>query len=343
MLGIFTPDIDRLKRNKDTKALVECLRHRKPEIRSKAFAALSAWDNQKDIVEEMRKLVDDPDPQVRTLALLKFTEIGESFNEENMKNIILNGRQAEKLELLRILAEKGSTPDENVSRIVVQALNDKKMIVRFEAMRTFGALKLSHAVPYLIEKLDDESYRVRSEAARALGKIGAPESVDDLIGSLMDNNGEVRNAAHEALKQIPTEKAASAVDGAPVMIMAKKMSGSSTMRQETLQHIGKNRINEGMPLVLKALKDNYKTVRIEAITTLGLLRNPECLGALGKMLEDQYWDVRLEAVRALERIASSESLVYLEKAMKDKNSNVRNQAQKSFNTLHYRLERLGRL
>lgn len=192
MLGIFTPDIDRLKRNEDIKAMIECLSHRKPEIRSKAFSALSPWDDRKDVVAEMRKLIDDPDPKVRTLALLKFTEIGDSFNEANMKNIILNGRQSEKIELLRILAEKKDTLNEDVSRIIVQALNDKKMIVRFEAMRTFGALKVKHAVPYLIEKLDDESHRIRSEAARALGNIGAPESVDALIGSLMDNNGEVR-------------------------------------------------------------------------------------------------------------------------------------------------------
>lgn len=343
MLGIFTPDIDRLKRNEDIEALIKCLSHKKPEIRSKAFSALKPWDTRKDVITAMRKLIDDQDSKVRTLALLKFTEISNSFNEANMKNIILNGRQAEKIELLRILSEKKGPLNEDISRIIVLALNDKKMIVRFEAIRTFGALKVTHTVPYLIENLDDESYRIRSEAAKALGNIGAPESVDALIGGLMDNNGEVRNSAHEALKKIPSEQALKAVNDAPVMIMAKKMSGSSTLRQETLQHIGKNRITDGIPLVLKALKDDFKTVRIEAITTIGLLRNSTCIEPLSVMLDDRYWDVRLEAVKAFERVADPRSLVYLEKAMKDANSNVKNQAQKSYNTLHYRLERLGRL
>ncbi|PKL40849.1 MAG: hypothetical protein CVV44_04375 [Spirochaetae bacterium HGW-Spirochaetae-1] len=346
MLGLFTPDIERLKRNKDIKELIKCLKHTRPEIRSRAFAALSPFSQNAEVVEELKQLINDPDSRVRTLALLKFAQIGDENIISGLRTIIVNGTPNEKIELLRILADKKenlANSSEIISRILVQALNDKKMMVQFESMRTIGKMKLTHAIPYIVEKLSDTHFKIRKEAVKALGMIGTDDTVDHIIGTLMDNNNDVRNAALEALKMVESDRAKEALGDAPFMILAKKMSQSSAQRQETIRSIGKNKMTFGLPLLKRALSDEFKSVRIEAITSIGSLRDRSCIEDVGKMLDDKYWDVRMEAVLSLEKLVDASSLPFLERAMKDKNSNVKKQADKSFNTLRYRLEKLGRL
>jgi len=343
MIGIITPDVDRLKRNEDIKSLLKCLKHKKPEIRSKAFIALQKYTNQKEVLASLRLLVDDPDANVRTLAIVKFAGIDDKVNYGDLRSIILNGTQSEKIEVLRIIADRGEKLNEETSSLLVQSLNDKKMMVQFEAMRTMGALKDRHLIQYLAEFLTNKSHRLRTEAVKALGHIGIDECIDHIIGSLGDSHGEVRASSLEALKMIDTERGRAALGDAPLMMLAKKMSGNSLERQETIQHIGKNRIRVGIPFLIKALSDEYKVVRIEAIKSIGVMRERECIDEIGRCIDDKYWDVRLEAVKTLEKLVDKKSLEFLEKAIDDSNTNVKQLARKSYNNLKSHLARLNKI
>ncbi len=109
-MGIFSPNIDRLVEKNDTGALIRLLRHRKPEIRLQAFLAL-ARARDEAVLGEIRKMLDDPDPRVRAVATLKFGELGQPGITENLRAIIISGSQRDKIEALRLLADRGATTD----------------------------------------------------------------------------------------------------------------------------------------------------------------------------------------------------------------------------------------
>lgn len=340
-MGIFRPNIDRLVETNDTPALMKLLTHRKPDIRLQAFMAL-ARSRDEAVIAQLKNLLNDRDPKVRAIATLKFGDLDEPGIIENIRAIIVTGATRDQIEALRILAGRGRTEDLEISRILYMALNDKKPLVRLEAVKTMGALKDGYSVVHLLDVLEDKSYQMRQQSARALGEIGDDSTIQPLIGALVDNHPEVRKEAQEALRKIGTEKALKAITDAPFMLLVKKMTEGEFTRRETLRQIGQKKIREAVPLLKKACRDEYKNVRLEAIRSLGILRDKSSVGILSKLLEDSYHDVRLETVKALERIFDPQALVALERAMKDQNHNVRDEARIGYNSLKSRIDRASK-
>lgn len=337
-MGLFTPNIEKLIDNDDVEGLLKLIEHRKPEIRLRAFLALSRKKDEK-VIEKLRTLLQDPDPKVQAVATLRFGEIEKSTVLSNVRRIILNGTQREKIEALRLIASKGKTDNPEISKILYLALQDKRQLVKIEAMRAMGAVKDIYSEKHLVEMLENKSSQIRAEAVKALGEIATETCVDPIIGSLIDNSQDVRRAAHDALKKIGTPKALNAIHDAPFMLLVKRMTENEAVRRETVIHIGSKRIREAVPLLQKACFDEYKNIRLEAVKALGLIREKSAVPTMIKLLDDPYYDVRLETVRALENIFDQNALEGIEKAMKhDKNRIVRQEAQKAYYSLKSRLD-----
>ncbi|MCP4133436.1 MAG: HEAT repeat domain-containing protein [bacterium] len=339
-MGFFTPNVDKLAKEEDVAGLLEHIAHRKSEVRLQVLKALAKMIDRKEVRDKLRVLLYDPDTSVRTTAVSEFARLGEEGIFENLKPIIIKGSRADKLDALRILGYYG-TKDDGLSHILAQAINDKSQMVQVEAIKTMGALKDAFYIRDLVEKLGDKAYQVRLESARSLGKIGAEPAINSLISALVDNNGEVRKIARQALESIGTEKARSAFENAPFMLLVKRMNEGSTRRQETARHIGKHKIKEGLPLLLKTCHDEFKSVRIESLKAIGQLRDVAAVSSVVKLLDDPYFDTRIEVVKALEKLNDPGALSALEKAMEDTNTNVKNEAVKSYYSLKGRLEQLG--
>lgn len=338
-MGLFTPNIENLIDNDDVDGLLKLISHRKADIRLAALLTLSRKKDEK-ILEKLKVLLKDPDPKVQAIATLKFGELGGVNIISNLRNIILNGSQRDKIEALRLIASKGKTDNAEISKLLYLALQDKRQLVQIEAIRTMGMTKDFYSEKHLVDKLDDRSSHIRLEAVKALGDMGLESSTDPLIGSLIDNNYEVRKAAQEALRKIGTDKAINAVSDAPFMLLVKRMTEGEAVRRETTIQIGVKRIKEGIPLLQKACMDEFKNIRLEAVKALGLLRDKTAVHTMVRLLDDPYFDVRIEAVRALEKIFDRNAMLGLEKSMnKDSNRVVRKEAQKAYYSLKSRLER----
>jgi HEAT repeat protein len=337
-MGLFRPNIEKLIDNDDVDGLLKQIKNRRADIRLGSFLALSRKQDPK-IIEQLKTLLKDPDPRVRAVATLKFGDFSQEGIIENLRTIIISGSQREKIEALRLIASKGETDDPDISKILFLALNDGKMMIQLEAMKTMGAIKDKYSVKHLIEKLDERKYQTRLEAVKALGQIRDLSSTDPLIGSLIDNNIEVRRAAQEALRKIGTDKALNAINDAPFMLLVKRMTEGEAIRRDTVRQIGYLKMREALPLLQKACIDEFKNIRLESVHSIGILREPGAVHTVVKLLDDPFYDVRIEAVRALEKIFSKESLAGLEKAMKDSNKNVRLEAQQAFYSLKNRIEK----
>jgi HEAT repeat protein len=340
-MGFLKPDIQKLESEGNVQKLLKILKSRDDVLSEAAFHSLERLsDKNPAVMAALKSVINDLDPKLRVLTVLKIAKGNDDSAFSSLKTILINGAVKDRVEIVRILADYGEKNNLNIANILVIALKDKKDIVQLEAIKTMGRLQDPFYTGYIIEKLNDRMFNIRLEAARALGKIKSENSVDALIGALMDNSTDVRLAAKESLITIGTPEALTALNDAPFQIIMAKMNASVASREMTIQHIGKVKLKEGLPLIRKACFDEYKNIRLEALKALGVMRDRGGMSEIIKLLEDQYWDVRLEAVKTLERIADKTCLEALEKASSDQNKNVRDEAKKLYYAMKVRFEKL---
>jgi HEAT repeat protein len=336
-MSIFSQNIDKLISENNIPGLIKCTTKRDPEVRLKAFNFLIAVSPRTgEILSALRNMKKDRDPRIRNTAILKLAEIGDENIMHDLQSIMVDGSQNDKIDVLRMIAARGKT-DSDASSIIALALNDKKGMVQLEAIRTMGALKDHTSLVHLEEKLHDTRHQIRLEAVRALGLMESDEAIDLLIGSLTDNRLEIRRAAREVMESFGTDKAAKALNDAPLMMMVKRMNEGVASKVDALIYIGKHKFKEALPLVHKATSDEYKNVRFEAVRALNLLRDRGSVNTLARMINDPYYDIRLEAVKALEHIVDTTALKPLEKAQQDLNKSVREEAKKAYYTIQTKL------
>ncbi len=339
-MSIFKPNIDKLISENNIPGLIKATTNRNPEIRMKAFIALLNQEQKNsDIVSALRNMKNDKDVRIRNTAILKLAEVGDEGILDDLRAIMVDGSQNDKIDALRILASRGKT-DPDSSAIIALALNDKKGMVQLEAIRTLGTLRDHTSIIHLEEKLHDMRHQIRLEAVKALGNIQTDEAVDLLIGSLTDNKLEIRRAAREIIEGLGSDKDKKALNDAPLMMMVKRMNEGVASKVDALVYIGKHRFADALPLVHKATSDEYKNVRYEAVKALGSMRDKGSINTLARMINDPYYDIRLEAVKALEHILDPLCLKPLEKAKEDLNKSVREEAKKAYYSIQTRLEDL---
>jgi len=340
-MGFITPNIQKLIKENDVEGLLKCLTHKKADIRLKAVGALiPKAESDNAVMESLKKVLSDKEPKVRIGATIRLAQLGLKDIMEDMKYAVVNGTKSEKIDLLRALADAYKARDESVSNLLVMAINDKTALIQIEAMKTMGQMMDTTAVYHLSEMLHDRRHAMRIESVKALGLIATQPAIDLIIGSLMDKHPDVRKEAREALDNIGSDRAQKAINDAPFMLLVKRMNSSVAIKTDTIKHIAKQKITEGLPLLRKACSDEYKNVRIEAIRAIGLMKDKGSISVLARCGDDPYFDVRLETVKSLERLVTRESLLIVEKRIKDFNHNVREEAKSVYYHLLDRLEKL---
>jgi HEAT repeat protein len=327
----FTPNIRKLTKKNNIPELLKCLEHRRAEVRYSAFVALAARvkDPDPQIIMKLRTMVDDPDPWVKSIAILKFAELGDASISDNLMEIIVKGSRSARIELLKIIADRGPTDDQAVLMVIMNALADKQNIVRRNAIVAAGATGNRRLVPYLADGLHEKQFALRMRTADALCALGGEESIDCLIALLADKHALVRARAQDCLAESKLEYVQKAMHDAAFVNLVAGMNGKEPVRRITARRIGDGAIREGLPLLHRACRDKYKGVRIEALKAIAVFKNPSSIEFIAKCLYDKYYDVRLEAVNALEQIKDGRSLKALEGACNDRKKHVREAAQRA--------------
>jgi len=330
-MAILTPNIGKKEKEKDIAELVKHLDHKNPGERYSAFVALARKDDLgNDINNKMKKMVNDPDPWVKTIASLYYAKKGDlSSISENLMEIINKGSQNDKVELLQIIAGRGTTSDETVLQVIVAAMHDKKETIKIQGINAASATKSTHLIPYLGQFLHEKHHKIRLHAAYALHCIGGEESTDYLIGFLIDKNKEVQAAARSYLETVDYEHAKKALHDADFMLLARAMDETEPIREKTAQKIGHERIREGLSLLHLACRDKFKRVRLEALKSIALFKNATSVDVVEKLLDDKYYDVRIEAINTLEKIGGKRALKAIKKALDDKHKEVRDTAHEA--------------
>ncbi len=335
-MGLFGPNIEKLEKQNDLPELLKCLDHKKADVRYSAFVALAGKTGLGgEAAGRLRRMMDDPDPWVKTIATLKFAERGDKNMSRYLMEIITGGPRSAKIDLLKIIAGRGATNDPDIMQVVMNALADKNELVRHWGLTAAGATRNRRLMPYCADLLHEKHHHMRTNAAQALFDIGGEESVDYLIGLLADREAEVVAAARSWLSTMNVERAHRALNDVQFIRLVKGMNDREPVRRETARKIGDEQIREGLALLHRACRDKYKGVRIQALKSIAAFRDPSSIEFAAKLLEDKFHDVRLEAVRTLGQIIDVRSREAIKKALEDRDKEVREEARRAIDLMKW--------
>ena len=184
-----------------------------------------------DAVRPLRRLLTDPDPDVRTVAVRALGRIGHPDSATPLLETLVGARpvppqfvaqalmglgppaqpfveaglgHAEELvrataaEVLGLVGAIGAT-----ARLVRALREDASLEVRLRAARALGKLGTRNALPPLLDAVDPANpAALRAVAVRALGEIGAPSAVPVLTGLLADAKHAVAHRAAYGLLRL---------------------------------------------------------------------------------------------------------------------------------------------
>ena len=277
-------------------------------------------------LKKLKEMMNDRSSMVKTIATLKFAGMGDDSASLNFFDIIVDGSKDEKIELLKIISQRGKNEDEKILQVVMHGLYDKNESVKLQALTAAEATGSRHLIPYVAECLNEKHHKVRLCAANTLFVIGGEKVIDYLIGLLADKNIDVVFAARKYLTKIDYHIAQNAVHDVQFLNLLNGINGREPVRKETVQKIGADSIREGLSLLYLGCKDIYREVRIEALKSIAVFKSPSSVEFVEKLLKDRSQKVRMEAINTLESIGDQSALIALEWALEDKKDVIRKAA-----------------
>jgi HEAT repeat protein len=168
-------------------------------------------------------------------------------------------------------------PGEEVTQALTAELDRLSGDRTILAIWTLGKRGDPAAIPALSAAANDGDKSVRIAAIKAMPEIGHASAVPVLVGLLGDNDGQISQAAQEALAAIPGDEADAAV-------MAMLNNTETAPRLTALELIGRRRMYESVPALLKAAAGPDAKVRPAALKKVGELGRPTEFPALLDLL-----------------------------------------------------------
>jgi hypothetical protein len=187
---------------------------------------------------------------------------------------------------------------------------------RANAAADLGLVRITDALPAMLEALDDRDVRVRHTAVWALGQVGGPETLAVLVRLLGDPSRLVARRAQEVLAERGNETKDA------ILAYAGKTS-SRPGRLAAIELLGWLRIAEGADLLLTFTTDLDPEVRIKSLKAAAAIGDPRFMKIFQRGLEDSRWEVRCQAAKGLSLFGSPDSIPGLTTALRDRHWWVR--------------------
>lgn len=213
---------------------------------------------------------------------------------------------------------------------LLERVADSDRHLRERVIAALGTLKVSDAVPLIVQVLQNPDLKRRYIAAWALGEINDPRALDALIAALEDPDTEVRKYATRSL--IKFNKAAVDPLVRALGSLPHRAQGAAIL---ALGDIGDPRALE--PLLTQAQGGN----RAEVFLALGKLKDSRAERALVQGLKDPRWQVRMNAAMALGPLGGDRAAEAQRLALEDEVTVVREWSARSLSMItgqavHYR-------
>ncbi len=226
-MGLFTPNIAKLKTKKDAGGLVKALRDKDQRIRAEAAKALGELGDAR-AVEPLVATLADPDLEVRGRAILALALVGDARAVEPLTRALNDAktdvRDKAAIALGKVMERKGPEVRPVATGAFVklgperleELLTRKDDRYNYHLIHLTAVAALKHTggestAGVLVRALDHRavSYGAQGSAAAALGEMGSP-ALEPLIAVLEDatKSKDMREAATRALGKIGDPRAA---------------------------------------------------------------------------------------------------------------------------------------
>ena len=306
--------------------LRELLKSEYPGIREIAVWALARL-NTKECISDLINALHDPSLRVRRAIINALGEIGYQeiipyllnildSHEEEKDNGRMFSTAASALAKLdsdqALLHHHGLVRRAVISLLEKQnrevalprlaiALKDADCLVRAEAMRIIGKLKVKELIAEVLQGLEDSETGVQMQAAYAIGQICSVEIMPELLKKLKNEDSETRKKIVDAMQNLDSEQTV------PGLFQALVDSDQS-VRRKALYALGqlcrKNTIPHFIEIFLDPTSEDYNIFinnylhELEPQQKSDLLEQANCLNT----------DIRWEAVKKLARVASQAAI-----------------------------------
>ncbi len=288
-MAIFltTPNIEKLKANKDIAGLIKALKYKKNStIQIEAAQALGQLKDPRAVGPLIEALKDS------YAAVLRRTENAlDKLNDPKAVESLVSALKSEYSRLQKHLKLAIARIGVPAVEPLIKALGDYNLSVRVSAAETLGKINDRRVVEPLIEALRDENWEVRLSAARALGELKDTRAVGPLIITLKDHESRVRVGAAWALKEIDEDS---------TELPEKILSLIAAKDWDKLKKIGEPAVEQ----LISALKNTDQEVKAGAARALADLEDKRAVEPLVEVFMDidEKRSLRRETAWALDKI-----------------------------------------
>jgi len=175
------------------------------DVRLRAAVALRALR----AAEALRDLLNYADPEIRGMAVTSLAKIGHRESLSDVAGLMKDEDSEVRRRAAAFMGEVVVEDDcEEAVGCLAEALQDKEITVRSEALKSLGKIKGERACDLAMSALKDQDWQVRYTAVTALGEIGHNKAIDCLVDVMFGpDDEEVRAWAAWSLGEIKDERA----------------------------------------------------------------------------------------------------------------------------------------
>jgi len=281
-MGLFKPNIEKLKTKRDIKGLKRALKNRDVSIRKQVINALEEIGDTSTI-EILVTALMDKDKEIRYRVTEIFSKMGWKPGNATEKVAFLIA-QRNWDDLVKLPVDTLTTSWKEFSTFKVsEHYGMDSMICLISVLWEIG----EPAVPYLINILGNRDKDVvdRTMAATALGVIGDLKCLEPLTTIFRDKTEDEAFRQNAALAlQCMGESAMKPM----ILALTDSDSDRQVSAARNLASIGKPAIED----LTKALRNEDPNVRTFAAMALASSGDPHAIGKLKSLEEDQDLDIR---------------------------------------------------
>jgi HEAT repeat protein len=244
--------------------------------REASHQLLQLGHDAKPALAALIKALDDEDRQVWSNSIAAIAAIGpdakdaiprliESLDSRKARGFFRRGGGQVPYRSAHALAQIGDA----AKPALLESLKSEDTGIRLGAARALGAMRVTDAIPGLIENLGHSDLELRTESGESLGMIG-PTAVNPLIASLASPEAQIREGSARALALIGKDAAPAA--GALLKMAAdEKDPGALAAALTALSKVGieHERI---VPVLVAAFTQSDESVQRAATNALLMVR-----------------------------------------------------------------------
>ncbi|MCX5644190.1 MAG: HEAT repeat domain-containing protein [Phycisphaerae bacterium] len=169
-------------------------------------------------------------------------------------------------------------PGPEVTKALLEEMKGRSADNRIVMIQALGRRGDKAAVPALLDTVKSGEKPVRLAALATVTEMGDASAVPVFVGLLGDSDREIAQAAQGSLATIPCHEA----DAAVTEMFA---SGDIDKQRMALDLMGRRRMADGIPILLKAARSANEQIRPDAIKMIGDLGGADQLPTLLELLD----------------------------------------------------------